>query len=297
MSISTTSTFSTNRCDSCNGLRRDTPSHGQVTICTSVYERTISIIGNVDELAQRLGWNPAAFARRVLLVNNVQDRTAASVLADRAVEADVFDEWHQVSPHLPEALKEVRLDPKRLGRLEHYLDWAIVEPFLIDTSYLCHQDIEVTVSCKSHWVARGRELLENEPAVFAVSPRDVQWHPKRELSAGSRNGVHYSFGFSDRIYLARTSDLRSPIYDCPRILPSYRYPASHLGRCFEERVDAYLRFTGRLQAILLDCEYRHDAHTWYWPRNAPDLVRFVICRGASRLSKTLPRWLGPRFRT
>ena len=66
------------------------------------------------------------FARSVVTINNVQDRKDALKLAGHAVERGEITEFLEVEKSLPEALEICGIKPRHLGKVRHYLDFALV---------------------------------------------------------------------------------------------------------------------------------------------------------------------------
>lgn len=108
---------------------------------------------------------------------------------------------------------------------------------------------------KSNWVSDGIKLLEENPAIMIVNPLWNGFYDFEKLAAVAENDECFlSHGFSDQCYLARTADLKAPIYgetneDADRI-----FPRQH-GNTFEKRVSAYMRNHRLFRASLKNCAY------------------------------------------
>lgn len=227
------------------------------------------------------------FAERVLLINNVSDSAAALEQARALISRGEFDRVEVVSEHLPAALAATELTAKVFGERAHFTDFLLVAPLVASRPYYLYHDGDVTVTGASSWVAAGLELLRARPEVLVVSPTPQWWHQNYELTTEVTKDYFFGYGFSDQLFLARTVEMRQPIYHyhCPA---SLRYPASHWGSSFEQRVDSYMRCTGRLRALDRHSGYLHFGKNWKWPRRASEWPRFARNRLISRTLKLSP---------
>jgi hypothetical protein len=129
-------------------------------------------------------------------------------------------------------------------------------------------------------------------ARIEADPRLVVGNPNwaadgsAEADALCRQGEFaIGYGFSDQVFLARRSELGRPIYR--NVAPaSWRYPMAHVEPVFEQRVDAWMRRTGRLRATFLPVTYYHPDHgrATYPPETVVDRVRRPLYKRLEQLA-------------
>lgn len=258
-----------------------------VTLVVNAFFRNQAKVLAAGYFASLEAAHASRFAERVLLINNVTDAAAALGQARALISRGEFDRVEVVSEHVPAALAATELTTKSFNGRPHYTDFLLVAALVASSPYyLCH-DADVTVTGASSWVESGLELLRVRPDVLVVSPTPNWWHPNYELTTEVTRDYFFGYGFSDQLFLARTAEMRQPIYQyhCPA---SLRYPASHRGASFEQRVDSYMRCTGRLRALDRRSGYLHFGKNWKWPEHASEWPRFARNRLISRALKLSP---------
>lgn len=232
-----------------------------VTFSTKCYEadyRRVLGQGGARAQAERCCH---AFARRQVIVNNVDDWKDAERLAMAALDRGDLSEYVFAEHHADRVLDHFRLRREDLGRGYVYSICELTELLICRTPYLVHHASDVAVLARGagdliDWVARGIDILEGDPRVAVVNP---VWNGRvGEARAESVEdcGDHFlGHGFSDQCYLVRTDDLRGA--DLRQAHPAgVRYP-DYGGELFEKRVDAWMRNAGRLRATLKDVAYVH----------------------------------------
>lgn len=199
--------------------------------------------------------NCRRFARRVALINNVDDLTDARARADRLVAAGEIDEYHLVAEHIDRALGNCGLTRADLGRIPHYSDCALVAVTLPGAPWLLYWDAELSVSHAFDWVGPSIRLMEGDARVLVANP--ASWRAEvRFLTLEVSGDFALSYSFSDAVFLARRPDLSGPHYrhTCPA---SLRYPLAHIDAVFEQRLESYMRAHRRLRASHLGVVYSH----------------------------------------
>ena len=110
-----------------------------------------------DVLAPGFMENKAAqfqypFERRVVTINNVIDREAALDLARKAVQRKEIDSFLEVARELPRALKTCGIPDRELGKVRHYIDFALVAVAAAAPDFLLYCCAEVELSRPMDWI-------------------------------------------------------------------------------------------------------------------------------------------------
>lgn len=260
-----------------------------VTFETKCWQADWAILLTSGYLQEQIGRNDFPFARRVLLINNVDDPEEVSRAARALVSAGVLTGYYVVEQYAKEALDCFGLSPESLGRGYVYSIAELVGIYLCRTPYLLHFSGDALLEHKQSWLPEALDELSCSPRAAVANPA---WNGCYGQAAGEAHGLRGSFfvgyGFSDQCYLVRSRDFRARIYRESNPL-SERYP-SYGGELFEKRVDAWMRNHGRERLTHCRVSYRH-----------PSFRRFGVV-GADRpspaaegsLSARLPLAMPPR---
>ena len=197
------------------------------------------------------------FARIVLTINNVEDRQNASRLAIQAVERGEVSAFLFVADELPRALECCGLTLRDLGRVRHYIDFALVAVCCAETEFLLYCCAEVEMEQPADWITPAREKLRTNPLLLVANPAWASDPAGVEREALLSEGPYQlGYGFSDQIFLVRCERLCRPVYGY-RHPAGERYPMSDVGDIFEKRVDAFMRCEGLLRLTDTRAHYRH----------------------------------------
>ncbi len=255
-----------------------------VDLVVNTFERTYRRALSPGAVARIVESNRHPFARRVVLINNVADRTHAARLAQQRVEEREIDEFRFVDELLEDALAEVGLAEDELEPLLHYSDAPLVAATMTGSPWMLYWDPEARLLESADWIAPALELMSRDPRVMVANP---SWEPpdasnrrpgvEREAIA-TADGFAVGEGFSDQVFLASRQALAAPIYR-QRCIARIAYPAAHKAHVFEARVDAHMRHHGRLRATSLSATYATDATadggSSYPPRGLAETARYV----------------------
>lgn len=224
----------------------------EVDFVVNCYERTYRDVlgaGYVRRLAGRQGF---PFASVTVLVNNVRDRADAERLAASCdVDRVVF-----VADALPAALARTRFPRRHLRRLPHFTDCCLAAATLAGPEWFCYWDAEADLREPHDWISPTLSFMQTNPQVGVGNPNT--WLEGLAVREALRidGDIAVGYGFSDVAFLARRSDLGSPIYG--KVAPaSWRYPLAHVEPIFEQQVDAWMRRTGRQRATYLPATVTH----------------------------------------
>lgn len=260
-----------------------------VDLVINSFERTYRNILAPGFFSRIAAQNRFRFARRIALINNVEDLPDAERRAVALVRSREIDDYHRVDLRADHALATTGLTRRDLGAgLLHSLP-SLVAVTLPGSPWLVHWDAEVTLTSPGDWITPAIDLMERDERVLVANPRWAS--PKLDPETIERAGRwDLGHGFSDQLYLVRRSELAGPIYD-RRCVVRRRYPLAHRGYLFEARVDAYLRHSGRLRAIDRQTAYVHDdsrAGESYPELNLGDRARLLANRAVIAAVRASP---------
>lgn len=228
-----------------------------VTFFTKCWEndyRRLLAEGGVRDQIERCLYR---FARRMVLVNNVEDVHAAWAAARSARLAGHIDAFRFVRDHAQRALDFFGLRREDLGRGYVYSICEMAEILLCESPYLLHMAGDVALAESAAWVDRAVEILEADARVAVVNPL---WNGRlaeaRAEALEDRGDRLLGAGFSDQCYLIRVADFRGDVLRERHPVSEARYPR-YGGELFEKRVDAWMRQRGRLRATLPGVSYVH----------------------------------------
>jgi hypothetical protein len=255
-----------------------------VDIIVNVFERTYRRALSATVLGNILADNRHAFARRIVLINNVTDPEDATRRAQLLLDEGAIDEFHLVAEHLDRALSVSGLRRSDLEPLLHYSDGPLVAASLPGSPWFLYWDPEARLAEPCDWVAPALELMQSDPRLMIANP---SW--ERSDADGRRPGLEresieergeflIGYGFSDQVFLASRAELSAPIYS-QRCIADITYPAAHKARVFEARLAAHMRHNGRLRATSLAATYVDDSSAGgssYPPSGALETIRYVL---------------------
>lgn len=255
----------------------------QVDLVVNTFERTYRHALEPQTLATIAAENAYPFARRTVLINNVEDREDAEERARRLLEAGEIDEFHFVAEELDRALAVAGLTRGQLEPLLHYSDGPLVAATLPGSPWFLYWDPEARLVEPHGWIAPALALMGRDPRVIVANP---SW--EQTDVAGRRPGVERETiatsgefalgdGFSDQVFLASRTALAAPIYG-QRCISRIAYPGAHKAHVFEARLAAHIRHHGRLRATSLRTSYATDAPSGgssYPPGGVRETARFM----------------------
>lgn len=195
------------------------------------------------------------FARKVAVVNNVDDVGDVRRFGSALQESGEIDEFVFVSDLLDKALGYVGLTPSGLGPLPFYSNWAFVALSLPGSDYMVHWDAEIRMVRSADWIQPSIALMRSNPQVATANPlwKGGQSAPEFRTRVGD---FALGYGFTDQVFLLNRKEFLRPIYK--HWVPiSMRYPLAHIAPYFEQWVDAYLRKSNRYRATYLPAVYEH----------------------------------------
>jgi hypothetical protein len=250
---------------------------GVCTFATNVWEKTYVKYLAPGYIAQLIHMHHFPFAERLVVINNVSDRQTATKLADQLVRLGEIDRYVFVADYLDQALQKAHLSLSSLGPISHYTTFNLVALYVSRSPYLMYNDAEVVLLEPGDWITEGIQQLEYNPNISCVNPNYEQ--APIEKSEGYEKPFayfrHYAidYGFSDHMYLVRTSLLTEPFHQQVH-WASLRYPTAPVAPIFEQMMDSYHRVYHCVR--LIDRQF---------------IMRHVVEEGASHPDMSLMRHL------
>lgn len=265
-----------------------------VDFVINTYEATYRAVLSPGYVRRITSDNLFCFRRVVVVINNVTDRLAVAASAQALVDSGEIDAFFFVSDHIDNALKMAGLTREDFGPIGYYSDWAFVALFLPDIApWICHWDADARLKSPVDWISPAMLLMNADDRIAVANPNWSNEGLDRE-TLQVKDEFSIGYGFSDQVFLLRTSEFARPIYR--HFAPaSLRYPLAHIAPIFEQRVDAYMRTQRRFRATHRTAQYIHLGEGNSYPRiGARALTMRLMIKAALTGIKVLPitnpRW-------
>lgn len=228
-----------------------------VELSVTCWERTYRDVLKPGFFPMVEAMNATRFARRVAVLNNIENMDEAVWRAERLVDSGELSTYHIVAETLLNALKRTGLRRRHLMPLQHYTDHFLVAVTRPGCKYLLCWDSDARLVDACDWVGPSLKLLADDPSVLIAQPG---WKDGWSMAAEQfavRGEFDLGFGFTDHIFLVERARLARPVYRL--VAPaSWWYPTSHLTPIFEQRVDAFMRRTRLRRAVYRPATYFHE---------------------------------------
>lgn len=245
-----------------------------ITFETKVWENDWEIMLKTDRIKQMIERCQHPFEEKILYINNVSDLEAVKRAADRLVAEKIISKFVVVSEHSEAALEFFSLSKDKLGKGYYYSIAELVSIYLTNTKYLLHfaSDSIVAPRTRKDWLMTGINTLDANPQVKVFNLiRNKKYKEAAKESDFEDQVNFYGNGFSDQMYLIRTSDFKGPIYEHAHP-DAARYPV-YGGELFEKRVYSWLRHHNYLRATYKHGNYLHQNFTnTQWKKKVSILV-------------------------
>ena len=229
----------------------------KVSLFVNCFERDYRQVLAADFMRRKAAQFKFPFSKRIVTINNVDDKQAALKMARAAVERGEIVGFIEVDKELPRALKACGISPWQLGRVRHYIDFALVSVVAASPGYLLYCCAEVDLTEGFNWVSPALKKFKEDSAYLVANPCWESDPEGAERESLRRDGAYWvGEGFSDQCFLVDAEKLAAPIYGFTHPAGA-RYPMSDIGDIFEKRVDAYMRLHGFLRLSDSRAFYRH----------------------------------------
>ncbi len=228
-----------------------------MTFATSCWEHDWDILLKTNFLQNKIVRNAFDFSKKILVINNVNDRGEVEKYSRKAFDSGVLTDYFFVEDYIDEALKFFRLTKKALGKGYYYSNHELVSIYLCLTDFLVFYTGDTRLEEIVNWIAPAIAKFEENSYYKVANPVwNYKYNEAKSESYSEIEDFFVGFGFSDQCFLVRTKDFRAPIYneDHPA---SARYPA-YGGETFEKRVDSWMRNHNYLRLTYKHGSYMHE---------------------------------------
>jgi len=231
--------------------------HPSVTVETKCWENDWEFLLKTDRIQRMVDNSSFEFARKILLINNVRSPRKVCAAAEKLVRGGVISDFHLVADYEPEALEFFGLSKSGLGAGYVYSIAELVGIYLCETEYLLHFSGDSMPAPAAGWIDAALTRFGHNSRVKVAN---LTWNHNYSEAAGESfaedEDFYTGYGFSDQMYLVRTSDFRSrPVYHEEHEL-SARYPR-YGGELFEKRIDSWMRNHEFVRLTYKHAAYEH----------------------------------------
>jgi hypothetical protein len=224
---------------------------------TNCWEKDYRVVLRPEFLAGKLCMYDSQFHSKFVTINNVRDVRLAIAMAKHCVDIGVIDEYFVVREHEEEAFRQLAIDSSAVRRVINFTNWMAVAIAMSKCEYLVHCAADVTFTGNRSWVTDATTLIESNRNVVMVTPKSGDWHEVEREQSVSDNGAFWLHpGITDTCFVLDRQYASQPIYNIP-VSENSHFPLSTFGACWEERLDAYVRYMGHYRAIVTDVTWKH----------------------------------------
>ena len=226
-----------------------------VTFATACWERDWRLILlDPDYLSLRqISHHQFPFSEKLLVINNVSDLEAVKRAAQKKIDEGVLTRYVIAKDILP------------IYGLERsiFSDWQFYNALApltaiheCNTDYLLYQTGDVYLKKPVDWIAKAIRCMKKKPRVKVAN---LTWNEnyseaKKESCKTSWNFYFANQGFSDQMFLVKTSDFKAPIYGEIRE-DSHHYP---WGDILEKRIYSAMKNRGWMRITFRHGSYIHE---------------------------------------
>jgi hypothetical protein len=217
-----------------------------VSFFTNCYENDwerVLIENRLETMIERCNYD---FLEKVLIINNVKDRSKVEPYAIAAVNKKIIDAYYFSEDHSEKILSafNIKRDSFFLDFYDGY--WYSMGP--LSAVYFCKGDYLLYFTCDcimepkgkdSLWIKESVEELQKDHSIFVANPfwNDNIVESRHDKFKEENHFIHVS-AFSDQCFLVQNSRLQGDIYNTYHYA-SEKYPI-YAGNLFEKRVYSYM---------------------------------------------------------
>lgn len=240
-----------------------------VTFETKCYENDWEFILKGSYLQQMIARCNYRFAKRTVLINNVNDIEKVRHYAEKMVRKHVIDEYYLVDDYAQKVLEHFDISLSSFNGGYYYSIAELTGILLCSTPYLLHFSSDTMPdNSRSPWIKDAIAVFEERQDVIAANPVwNFNYAEAKEESIDSLRNFYLGYGFSDQCYLVKTACFKQRIYNEKHPL-SERYP-QYGGELFEKRVDSYMRNHQLYRITSMNASYVHEN----FPKNKQERFR------------------------
>jgi len=228
-----------------------------VTFETKVWEKDWRYILKGDYLDKMILRCNYPFTKKILIINNVDDRVQVSKFAEEKVNDGVIDAYYFAEDYADVVLNYFKIDKTSFDGGYYYSIAELVSIYLCDTPFLLHFSSDSLLQ-KNHnqWIDKAITIFSRRTDIIVANPTwDFLFHEAQQESISELDDFYVGQGFSDQCYLIRMDVFKNEIYG-ENNLQSDRYP-QYGGRLFEKRVDSFMRNHDLFRITSKDVSYIH----------------------------------------
>lgn len=208
------------------------------------------------------------FQERIVILNNINDYTAPIEEAQKKVGQGVLTNFFLTKDFVEEAFDFFKLKREDFkGKTDVWgeanNDWVyfnalgpLIAIYLCQTDYLLYMTGDARVEQAVSWIEKALALM-NRVEKYKVA--NLTWnnnYAEAEKESYKKDGDFFisNSGFSDQMFLVKTSDFKAPIYS------ELREDASHFprGEVFEKRVFSFMKNHGWERITYRKASYIHE---------------------------------------
>lgn len=226
-----------------------------VTFATACWEKDWRLILlDPDYLAVRqIGHHCFPFAERLLIINNVSDLEAVKQAAAQKVREGVLTRFVVAEDILP----SFGLHRSQFNDWQYYNALAPLSAiYHAKSEYLLYLTGDVYLKKPVDWIPKAIRFLQkrDEIKVANLLWNECTGEAKKESYRRTWNFFVANQGFSDQMFLVRSSDVRAPIYG------EIREDAAHYprGDVFEKRLFSFMKNHGWERITFRRGSYTHE---------------------------------------
>ena len=213
-----------------------------ITFETKCWENDYRIILSHKHIKQMLSNCNVEFARKQIIINNVDDLNTVRALAVKLQDDKVIDDIYVASDLSEECLSEFDITDKFRGGYNYSIS-EVVGIYCCKTKYLLHFSSDSYIPRKyseSTWIKDAINIMELNPDIIVANPTwNHKWDEAKLEAEDIIDKFYVGYGFSDQCYLINVEAFKQKIYNYTHEA-SERYP-SYGGNLFEKRVDSFMR--------------------------------------------------------
>ena len=224
------------------------------------------------------------FDKRVLIINNVNDRNEVEIHAVKKVEEGIIDSYYFAEDYVDEVLDFFNIKKESFNGGYYYSIAELVGVYLCKTKYLLHFSSDSFLKkIGDHWIDEAINLFIVRNDIIVANPVwNENYIQAKNESIEEIGDFYLSYGFSDQCYLIKTDVFKKQIYNEKNIY-SERYP-KYGGELFEKRVDSYMRNNSCYRITSKKVSYSHInfikngaiKKIWYLKKHIAQITRFGL---------------------
>lgn len=228
-----------------------------ITFETKVWEKDWRYILHGDYLDQIIGRCNYSFVEKIIIINNVSNRTKVEKHARKKMAEGVIDAYYFAEDYATEVLDFFKITKASFKGGYYYSIAELVSIYLCKSPYLLHFSSDAYMAKNSaSWLNDALQTLQMHENFIVANPVwNHAYNEAKDESIDENNEFYIGYGFSDQCYLVKKDVFCSPIYGESHEF-SNRYP-KYGGELFEKRVDSYLRNNQLLRITSKKASYIH----------------------------------------